>query len=149
MLCRPLLGDGDGINPATDAEIAAETGIAEDGGQGDGAPRPLVRAAGDAPADQRAEIALLALRSGLVKADEAERPAVAPAARAAAGLEPGDQLVQPQFLEPRPDRLELAGAELDSAAALLAQLQRLAEPGLAGVEAADDLLDGGRRRSRR
>ena len=30
VLCRPLMGDGEGIKPATDAEIAAETGIAEE-----------------------------------------------------------------------------------------------------------------------
>ena len=70
-LCRPLLGDGEGITPASDAEIAAETGI----------PDEIVtteldhlgRSFGltDMPApDRRAEIALLALRSGLVKADE-------------------------------------------------------------------------------
>ena len=26
-LCRPLMGDGEGITPATDAEIAAATGV--------------------------------------------------------------------------------------------------------------------------
>ena len=70
-LCRPLLGDGDGVNPAGDAAIAAGTGIEEaivttelD---------HLGRSFGlqDMPAaDRRAEIALLALRSGLVKTDE-------------------------------------------------------------------------------
>jgi hypothetical protein len=66
-LCRPLMGDGEGIVPATDADVAAETGIAE----------AIVcrelehlgRAFGFqdmSPADRRAEIALLALRSGLV-----------------------------------------------------------------------------------
>jgi pSer/pThr/pTyr-binding forkhead associated (FHA) protein len=70
-LCRPLMGDGEGVNPASDAAIAAETGIAED----------IVTTELDhlgrsfglqdmPPADRRAEIALLALRSGLVKADE-------------------------------------------------------------------------------
>jgi FHA domain len=70
-LCRPLMGDGEGLNPAPDAEIAAETAIPEEivtteldhlgrsFGLGDMPPK-----------DQRAEIALLALRSGLVKADE-------------------------------------------------------------------------------
>src|SRR5215210_6117758 len=64
-------------------------------------------------------------------------------ARAAAGLEPGDELVEAELLEALGDRVELARAELDQAAALLAQLERLAEPGLARVEAADDLLDAG------
>jgi hypothetical protein len=70
-LCRPLMGDGEGVNPADDAAIAAATGIPED----------IVTTELDhlgrsfgltdmPPADQRAEIALLALRSGLVKADE-------------------------------------------------------------------------------
>lgn len=70
-LCRPLMGDGEGIKPASDAEIAAATGI----------PEEVVTTELDhlgrsfglqdmPPADRRAEVALLALRSGLVKADE-------------------------------------------------------------------------------
>ena len=70
-LCRPLMGDGEGINPASDAAIAAATGI----------PEAIVTTELDhlgrsfglqdmPPADRRAEIALLALRSGLVKSDE-------------------------------------------------------------------------------
>jgi hypothetical protein len=70
-LCRPLFTDGVGINPATDEEIAESTGI----------PLEAVvleldhlgRALGldDMPhPDQRAEVALLAMRSGLVSADE-------------------------------------------------------------------------------
>jgi pSer/pThr/pTyr-binding forkhead associated (FHA) protein len=70
-LCRPLFTDGEGINPSTDEEIAEATGI----------PIAAValeldhlgRALGldDMPQpDQRAEIALLAMRSGLVSADE-------------------------------------------------------------------------------
>jgi hypothetical protein len=70
-LCRPLMGDGEGLKPATDAEIATATHIPED----------IVTTELDhlgrsfglqdmPPADRRAEIALLALRSGLVKADD-------------------------------------------------------------------------------
>jgi hypothetical protein len=59
----------------------------------------------------------------------------------AAGLEPRDHLVEAQLLEAVRDGVEFAGAELDEALALLAQLERLAEARLAGVEAADDLLD--------
>jgi hypothetical protein len=70
-LCRPLMGDGEGIAPAGDADVAAETGI----------PEQVVTTELDhlgrafglqdmPPGDRRAEIALLALRSGLVKADE-------------------------------------------------------------------------------
>ena len=70
-LCRPLLGDGEGVKPSSDEEIAELTGI------------PvetviieldhLTRALGleDMPhSEGRAEVALLALRSGLVEADE-------------------------------------------------------------------------------
>ena len=70
-LCRPLMGDGEGIDPAGDAEIAERTGIAEQVVATE--LEHLGRAFGlqDMPAaDRRAEIALLALRSGLVKADE-------------------------------------------------------------------------------
>ena len=70
-LCRPLFSDGEGITPATDDEIAEATGI----------PLEAVvleldhlgRALGleEMPrAEQRAEVALLAVRSGLVSADE-------------------------------------------------------------------------------
>ena len=70
-LCRPLMGDGEGINPAGDAAIAAETGIAEEVVTTE--LEHLGRSFGlqdMPPPDRRAEIALLALRSGLVKADE-------------------------------------------------------------------------------
>jgi len=70
-LCRPLFGDGDGVNPASDLEVADATGIEpavvvseldllgrlfglED------MPRP----------ERRVEVALLAVRSGLVGADD-------------------------------------------------------------------------------
>jgi len=70
-LCRPLFDDGEGINPATDEQVAAATGIPlEDVGV---ELDHLGRALGldDMPReDQRAEIALLAMRSGLVSADE-------------------------------------------------------------------------------
>jgi hypothetical protein len=70
-LCRPLMGDGDGVKPASDADVAAATGIPEDVVTTE--LDHLGRAFGlqDMPApDWRAEIALLALRSGLVRADE-------------------------------------------------------------------------------
>jgi hypothetical protein len=66
-LCRPLFGDGDGINPATDEEIAEWTGIPQ--GQVEVELDHLGRALGledMPPKDRRAEIALLAMRSGLV-----------------------------------------------------------------------------------
>jgi hypothetical protein len=70
-LCRPLFQDGEGINPASDEEIAEVTGIplAAVVSELD----HLARAMGldDMPQDdQRAEVALLAMRSGLVSADE-------------------------------------------------------------------------------
>jgi pSer/pThr/pTyr-binding forkhead associated (FHA) protein len=67
VLCRPLFGDGDGINPSTDEEISEETGIPV--GQVEIELEHLGRALGldDMPReDRRAEIALLAMRSGLV-----------------------------------------------------------------------------------
>ena len=65
------MGDGEGVKPATDADIAAATGIPEDVVTTE--LDHLGRAFGlqdMPPGDRRAEIALLALRSGLVKADE-------------------------------------------------------------------------------
>ena len=70
-LCRPLFNDGEGINPATDEEIAEATGIPLEAVASE--LDHLGRALGleDMPSlDQRAEIALLAMRSGLVSADE-------------------------------------------------------------------------------
>ena len=65
------MGDGEGINPASDGAIAAATGI----------PEAIVTTELDhlgrsfglqdmPPVDRRAEIALLALRSGLVAAED-------------------------------------------------------------------------------
>ncbi|HTE63616.1 MAG TPA: FHA domain-containing protein [Solirubrobacteraceae bacterium] len=70
-LCRPLMGDGEGLMPASDAAVAAVAGISEEVVTTE--LDHLGRAFGlqDMPtADRRAEIALLALRSGLVRADE-------------------------------------------------------------------------------
>ena len=70
-LCRPLLQDGEGINPLTDEQVAEATGIPLEAVVSE--LDHLGRALGleDMPLeDQRAEVALLALRSGLVSADE-------------------------------------------------------------------------------
>jgi hypothetical protein len=70
-LCRPLFADGEGIKPATDEEVARATGISLDAVVVE--LDHLGRAFGleDMPrAEQRAEIALLAVRSGLVSADD-------------------------------------------------------------------------------
>jgi hypothetical protein len=70
-LCRPLFTDGEGINPAPDERVAEETDIPVETVRVE--LDHLGRALGleDMPeADQRAEIALLAMRSGLVSADE-------------------------------------------------------------------------------
>jgi pSer/pThr/pTyr-binding forkhead associated (FHA) protein len=70
-LCRPLFSDGEGINPATDEEIAEATGIPLEAvvSELDHLGRAM-GLEGMPHADQRAEIALLAMRSGLVSADE-------------------------------------------------------------------------------
>jgi pSer/pThr/pTyr-binding forkhead associated (FHA) protein len=71
-LCRPLFGDGEGLNAATDEQIAEETGIDLEVvvteldflGRSLGLEAmPLL--------EQRAEVAILAIRTGLVKADDA------------------------------------------------------------------------------
>jgi hypothetical protein len=70
-LCRPLFVDGEGINPASDEEVAEATGIPIEAVVSE--LDHLGRALGlddMPPPDQRAEIALLAMRSGLVSADE-------------------------------------------------------------------------------
>ena len=70
-LCRPLFVDGEGINPCTDEEVAEATGIPLEAVKAE--LDHLGRALGlDAmpAADQRAEVALLAMRSGLVSADD-------------------------------------------------------------------------------
>ena len=70
-LCRPLFTDGEGINPLSDEEVAEVTGIPLEAVVSE--LDHLGRALGleDMPhPDQRAEIALLAMRSGLVSADD-------------------------------------------------------------------------------
>jgi hypothetical protein len=70
-LCRPLLGDGDGVAPATDAEISRWAGIPASTVTTE--LDHLTRALGldEGPSDvRRRELALLALRSGLVATDE-------------------------------------------------------------------------------
>jgi FHA domain len=67
-LCRPLMGDGEGVIPASDEEIAAALGI--DVAIVTTELDHLTRAFGleDMPTSEgRAEVALLALRSGLVE----------------------------------------------------------------------------------
>jgi FHA domain len=70
-LCRPLFADGEGVNPASDEDVAEATGIPLDAVAAE--LDHLGRALGlekMPTAHQRAEIALLAMRSGLVSADE-------------------------------------------------------------------------------
>jgi len=67
-LCRPLFGDGEGVRPSSDEEIAAETGTPVEAVITE--LDHLGRALGldDMPHDdQRAEVALLAMRAGLVE----------------------------------------------------------------------------------
>jgi pSer/pThr/pTyr-binding forkhead associated (FHA) protein len=70
-LCSPLLGDGEGVSPLADDEIAARLGT--DQRTVTTELEHLARTFGlsEMPFfERRAEIAMLALRSGLVKADE-------------------------------------------------------------------------------
>src|SRR3954469_23134982 len=53
----------------------------------------------------------------------------------------GDEVLEAQLLEPPADLVELGGAELDQVAALADQVERLAQAGLAGVQAPDDRLE--------
>ncbi len=69
-LCRPLLGDGEGLLPATDDEIAREVGIPVEDVTSE--LDHLTRALGLLEVqrgERRRELALLALRSGLVAND--------------------------------------------------------------------------------
>jgi pSer/pThr/pTyr-binding forkhead associated (FHA) protein len=71
VLCRPLFGDGEGVVPTSDAEIAAALGMPEETvtTELDHLTRSL--GLGDMPfPESRAEVALLAVRSGLVGADD-------------------------------------------------------------------------------
>jgi pSer/pThr/pTyr-binding forkhead associated (FHA) protein len=70
-LCRPLLGDGEGVTPTSDEGIAELTGIPVETVTIE--LDHLTRSLGldDMPhPERRAEVALLALRSGLVEADD-------------------------------------------------------------------------------
>jgi len=70
-LCRPLMGDGEGILPSSDEEIGGATGIPAETVTVE--LDHLTRALGlhELPrAERRRELALLALRSGLVAAED-------------------------------------------------------------------------------
>jgi hypothetical protein len=70
-LCRPLFADGDGFNPASDLEVADATGIAVDVVSQELDLLARLFGMDDLPRrESRAEVALLAVRSGLVGADE-------------------------------------------------------------------------------
>jgi pSer/pThr/pTyr-binding forkhead associated (FHA) protein len=70
-LCRPLLGDGEGLEPAEDAQIARETGISAVTVTTELDHLTRLLGLQDVPAPKRRrELALLALRSGLVAADD-------------------------------------------------------------------------------
>ena len=66
-LCRPLFSDGEGVQPATDEEVAAESGVALEDVVAELDHLGRIFGLEDMPRDvRRAEIALLAMRSGLV-----------------------------------------------------------------------------------
>ena len=66
----------------------------------------------------------------------------APVPRVALGadLELRGEVVEPQLLQPLAHLVQLGGAVGDQLAALAAELEGLAQAGLAGVEPVDDLL---------
>ena len=70
-LCRPLFSDGEGVQPATDEQVAAETGVAAADVTAELDHLGRMFGLEDMPLlDQRAEVALLAMRSGLVGAGD-------------------------------------------------------------------------------
>ena len=70
-LCKPLFADGDGFNPASDLEVADETRVAVDVVTQELDLLARLFGLEDMPRpERRAEVALLAVRSGLVGADE-------------------------------------------------------------------------------
>ncbi|HWK25810.1 MAG TPA: FHA domain-containing protein [Solirubrobacter sp.] len=70
-LCRPLFADGDGFNPSSDLEVADATGIDVDVVSQELDLLARLFGLEDMPRpERRAEVALLAVRSGLVSADE-------------------------------------------------------------------------------
>jgi hypothetical protein len=70
-LCRPLFGDGDGFNPSGDLEVADATGIDVEVVTQELDHLARVFGLRDMPRrERRAEVALLAVRSGLVGADD-------------------------------------------------------------------------------
>ena len=70
-LCKPLFADGDGFNPSSDLEVADATGIDVDVVTQELDLLARLFGLEDMPRpERRAEVALLAVRSGLVGADE-------------------------------------------------------------------------------
>ena len=66
-LCAPLLGDGEGLTPATDVEVADATGVPLEQVEAELDHLAQIFGFEDLAVDgRRAEVALLALRSGLV-----------------------------------------------------------------------------------
>ena len=135
---RPGLLEGDVVLGVVDDVLADALGAGavevDDGGEPLKAARDLLAAA--PPARSRRPRA-----GGRRAVERAHRPT-----RAAGVVQPRHELLQAQFLEPLADGVQLAGAVLDQLASLLDQVERLAQPGLAGVQPADDLLDPGHRR---
>jgi hypothetical protein len=70
-LCKPLFADGDGFNPSSDLEVSDATGVAVEVVTQELDLLARLFGLEDMPRpERRAEVALLAVRSGLVGADE-------------------------------------------------------------------------------
>ena len=105
---------------------------------------PPLEPGGDLAAQALEPVALDLERKPGEEVEGAAHPRDAIAAQerlARPGFEPGDELVEAELLEAAPDRVELGGAVLDERAALADEVERLAQAGVARVEAADDLLE--------
>ena len=119
----PLMGDGGRPTPGPMPRSRRDR-IPEEGSPRSSTTSALVRPAGHAAPRPRAEIALLALRSGWPRPRDPECGARGPG-RGAPVFEPRDELVELEPFETLADGLELVAQNSTSRLPLLAELERL------------------------